>query len=366
MKEKVHPTAVIEPGAVVADDARVGAYAYVGSRVVLGPGCILEPHAIVRGRSEVGPGCHIHSFAVVGGDPQMRTASPGRLEVGEGTVIREHATVNVGSLSHEGVTRIGPHCLLMAYTHVAHDCQLGPRVVLSNCAQLAGHVSIDADAVVSGYAAVHQYCHIGRGAFLAGAAKVDRDVPPFVRVAGDRAAVVDLNVVGLRRLGYSKDQIGDLKHAYKAIFRSPMTVKDAIDTLLEGGPECEFLLGTHLDLVVKKSPDRLREIILALPFTQYWNPVTPIKNYFLDNPSRALELAESLTGQRKRLAMIGVGNAMAEQNFQGALKWATEQEDPALRSALMKAVVTAEGDRHPEFALNFLATAPANNPATQF
>ncbi|MEL6178749.1 MAG: acyl-ACP--UDP-N-acetylglucosamine O-acyltransferase [Myxococcota bacterium] len=231
MSDAIHPTAVVGDGAELADGVQVGPYAVVGDGVQLGSGTVVLSHSVVEGPTVVGPGCRLGPFASVGSLAQVRsveTASAvgdgtgvggGRLEVGRGCVVREFATLNRGTPEGGGLTQLGDGCLVMAYAHVAHDCRLGDRVVLSNGVALAGHVVVGDDAVLGGLSAVQQFTRVGRLAFLAGGAMVDRDVPPFVRVAGDRARLSGLNLVGLQRADLPEAHIKGLRHAYRALFR---------------------------------------------------------------------------------------------------------------------------------------------------
>lgn len=196
----VHPTALVDPGAELAVGVRVGAYAVIGPGVVLGPDTIVESHAVLEGPSHFGARNHVHSFAVIGGTPQRRTDSAavsfGRLVVGDDNVFREHVTVHRGS---SGDTHVGSRCLVMAGAHVAHDAVLGSDVVLANLVQLAGHVVVEDHVNFGGMAGVAQRVRIGEGAFVAAGSMVERDVPPFVIVQGDRARVRAINQVGLKR-----------------------------------------------------------------------------------------------------------------------------------------------------------------------
>ena len=253
MSDAIHPTAVIGEGAELADGVEVGAYAIVGDGVRGGAGTVILPHSVLEGPTVVGPGCRLGPFASIGGPPQVRPtdgvgegAREGRLVIGGGGGVREFATLNRGTIEGGGVTRVGDGCLVMAYAHVAHDCQLGDRVVLSNSVALAGHVVVGDDAVLGGLSAVQQFTAIGRLAFLAGGAMVDRDVPPFVRVAGDRARLRGLNLVGLKRAGIDGAPLSALRAAYKALFRSPGVIEVVSEGLRrdhEGVAEVLELIG---------------------------------------------------------------------------------------------------------------------------
>lgn len=242
----IHPTAVIDPDAELADDVVVGPFTVIGPSVRVGAGTVIGPHALVERDTEIGSECRIHNGAVLGSDPQdlkfggERT----RLIVGDHTVIREYATLNRGT-SASGTTRVGSHCLLMAYTHVAHDCVLGDRVILSNAVNMGGHVEIGESAIVGGLTAIHQFVRIGPHAFVGGAARVQKDVPPYVRAASNPLAVYGLNSVGLQRRGFSEETRAELKKAYRLIYGSALNVTQALARAreeLEPLPEVQAFL----------------------------------------------------------------------------------------------------------------------------
>jgi len=215
----IHPLALVEAGAQVAPDARVGAFAVVESGATVGPGCILAAHAIVRQGSVLAGGVRVDSFAVVGGDPQdlgFDPATRSGVEIGAGTVLREHVTVHRATKAGAS-TRIGAHGLLMAGSHVAHDCALGDHVILANGCMLGGHVEVGARAFVSGGVAVHQFCRIGGGALVSGNAVITEDVAPAALAHG-RNELAGLNLVGLRRRNLPAETIAELKRAYHAVF----------------------------------------------------------------------------------------------------------------------------------------------------
>jgi len=214
---RVHPSAIVDPRAELADDVIVGPYAIVGPGVVLGPGCVLHAHAVVTGSTRLGAGNVVHPFAVVGGEPQAIRHPEGdaRTEAGEGNVFREHVTVHGGT---EGrATRIGSANLLMVGAHVAHDVQLGSRCALANGVLLAGHVVVEDWVTFGGLSGATQHVRVGESAFVAAAAACERDVPPFVVVQGDRARVRAVNAVGLRRRGVPEESIRALRGALRAL-----------------------------------------------------------------------------------------------------------------------------------------------------
>ena len=215
----IHPLALVEPGARVATDASIGAYAVVESGATVGQGCVLAAHAIVRRGVTLGTGVKVDSFAVIGGDPQdlgFDAAVATATDIGAGTVIREHVTVHRATMAG-GATRIGARCLLMAGAHVAHDCILADDVILANGCMLGGHVEVGGRAFVSGGVAVHQHCRIGGGSLISGNAVITEDVAPAVLAHG-RNELAGLNLVGLRRRQLPAETIAELKRAYRAVF----------------------------------------------------------------------------------------------------------------------------------------------------
>jgi UDP-N-acetylglucosamine acyltransferase len=225
----VDPHAIVSPKAELAEDVTVGAFAVIGAGVVLGPRTTVGPHAVIDGPTTVGADNVIWQFASIGGAPQDKKyqGEPTRLEVGDRNVFREFTTINRGTVTGHGVTRIGDDNLFMAYSHVAHDCRVGNRCVLSNATALAGHVELDDWVIMSGYAGVHQFCKIGAHAFLANNAAVTRDVPPFLMVAGSPAEPVTINSEGLKRRGYTADQISNIKNGFRVLYRSGLKLAEA-------------------------------------------------------------------------------------------------------------------------------------------
>ncbi len=215
----IHPTAVVDPSAEVGD-VQIGPFAVVGAGVTLHDGVVLAAHAVVLGTTTVGAGTRVHSFACLGGDPQdlKYAGEPTRLEIGERNTFREYVTVHRGTEQGGSVTRIGDDCLFMAQAHVAHDCQLGNGIIFANSAAIAGHVTMGDHAVMGGLAGVHQHCRIGRRAMVAAGAMAALDVPPFSIAQGDRARLFGLNIVGLRRGGFSADTIDALRSAWRELF----------------------------------------------------------------------------------------------------------------------------------------------------
>lgn len=222
MTATVHPSAVVEAGAELGSGVIVGPLCYVATGVEVGDGTELVAQATLLGPARIGANNRIFPHAVLGAPPQDKShaGEPTRLEIGDENQIREHVTVHRGTLKGGGVTRVGSRCMLMAGSHVAHDCRVGNDVVLTNLVTLGGHVTVGDNVVCGGLAAVAQYVWLGRGCFLAGGAMVESDVPPFVIAAGDRARVRALNRVGLKRLGVPEASRRALGAAFRAIFRA--------------------------------------------------------------------------------------------------------------------------------------------------
>jgi UDP-N-acetylglucosamine acyltransferase len=232
---RVHPTAIIDPGAVLADDVVVGPYCIVGPDVVLGSGVSLGAHVVIDGRTTIGERTRIFPFAAIGSEPQdlKYKGEPSSLVIGRDNTIREHVTINTGTEGGGMVTRIGDHCLLMVGAHVAHDCRIGDHVIMANNATLAGHVVVEEYARLGGLSAVHQFVRIGRHAMVGGMSGVERDVIPYGQVIGDRARLTGLNIVGMQRAGYSREDIQALRAAYQVLFAAGGTLSERVDETAE-------------------------------------------------------------------------------------------------------------------------------------
>jgi UDP-N-acetylglucosamine acyltransferase len=228
---KVHPTAVVDPAAKLADDVEIGPFCIVGPNVELQEGVRLVSHVVVEGRTRLGARVRVFPFASVGHQPQdlKYKGEPSRLEIGADTVIREHATLNPGTEGGGMLTRVGDRCLLMVGCHVAHDCKIGNNVIMANNATLGGHVVIEDFAFLGGMCAVHQFVRIGRHAMVGGMSGVENDVIPYGSVMGDRARLGGLNLVGLKRRGFSRDDIHALRTAYRLLFAQEGTMAERLD-----------------------------------------------------------------------------------------------------------------------------------------
>lgn len=215
----IHPTAIVSPLASLGRNVRIGPYCIVGANVTLGDDCVLHSHVVLEGHSTFGCCNEFFPFAVIGGKTQdlKFLGDPTYLKVGDYNVFRENCTVHRGT--HEGLaTQIGSHNLLLCYSHVAHECQLGSHIILSNSVGLAGHIEVEDYAIISGFAAVHQFCRIGKHSIIGGCSKVVQDVPPFMIVDGNPASTRGVNVIGLQRRGFAEADIKAIKSAYKKLF----------------------------------------------------------------------------------------------------------------------------------------------------
>jgi UDP-N-acetylglucosamine acyltransferase len=228
---QIHPTAIIAPGARLADDVVVGPYCVIGEHVVLAAGIRLESHVVIDGRTTIGERTRIFPFASIGFETQdlKYRGEPSLLDIGHDNTIREHVTINPGTEGGGMLTRVGNHCLLMVGSHVAHDCQIGDHVILVNNATLGGHVVIDDYAIVGGLSAVHQFVRIGRHAMIGGMSGVERDVIPYGLVMGDRARLTGVNIIGMQRRGFAREDIQALRNAYQLLFYSAGTLSDRVD-----------------------------------------------------------------------------------------------------------------------------------------
>lgn len=236
----IHPTAIVHPDAKLAPDVEVGAYTIIGEHVEIGPGTSVGPHAVITGHTRIGRDNRIFQFVSLGEIPQDKKygGEPTRLEIGDYNVVREFCTFNVGTAQDSGVTRVGDHNWIMAYVHLAHDCQIGSHTVLANLSALAGHVCIHDHATLGGGVMVHQFCRIGMHAFMAGGAAVRRDVPPYLMASGSTSAEpYGINAEGLRRHGFSAGTIESIRRAYKALYRSGLGFEEAKQAIAEQSRE---------------------------------------------------------------------------------------------------------------------------------
>jgi UDP-N-acetylglucosamine acyltransferase len=230
---QIHSTAIVAPGARLADDVVVGPYCVIGEHVALAAGVNLKAHIAIDGRTTIGERTRIFPFASVGHEPQdlKYDGEASSLEIGADNTIREHVTMNPGTTGGGMVTRVGNHCLFMVGCHVAHDCQIGDHVIMANNATLAGHVVIEDHALLGGLSAVHQFVRIGRHAMIGGMSGVERDVIPYGQVMGDRARLHGLNIIGMQRRGFTRDDIQGLRSAYNYLFGDAGTFSERVDEI---------------------------------------------------------------------------------------------------------------------------------------
>jgi UDP-N-acetylglucosamine acyltransferase len=245
-RPRVHATAIIDPGATLGADVEIGPFAVIGPGVQVADGCRIGPHVVLERDTRLGRDCRIHAGAVLGGDPQdlKYGGESAPLIIGDRTVIREYVTVNRGTEAR-GRTEIGADCLLMAYSHVAHDCVLGNHVILANSVNMGGHCELGDWVIVGGVTAIHQFVQVGAHAFVGGSSAVRKDVPPFVKAAGDPLRLFGLNTVGLQRRGFTDDERAALRRAYRLLFQSKNNLRESLRlarTELAGTTHVEQLL----------------------------------------------------------------------------------------------------------------------------
>ncbi len=242
---KIHPTAIIHPDAQIGPDVEIGPYAVISEGAKIGRGTVIGPYVHIEGETEIGENCRVYTGAILGTPPQdwKYRNEKTRLTIGEGTLIREYVTINRGT-AIKGETKIGKRCFLMAYAHIAHDCTVGDEVIMANNATLGGHVQVEDYAILGGLVAVHQFVRVGKLAMLGGGAMVSLDVPPFTQACGDRAKLYGLNLVGLRRHGFSRETIRALKRAYRILFRSKFMFREAIERIEKefSEPQVKYLV----------------------------------------------------------------------------------------------------------------------------
>jgi UDP-N-acetylglucosamine acyltransferase len=233
----IHPTAIVDPKAELAAGVTLGPYSLVGPEVRVGADTQIGSHTILEGRVELGEGCRVGSHVMIGAPPQDTKYhdEPTRVVIGAGTQIREFSSIHRASTGGDGITRVGARCLLMAYVHIAHDCQLGDEVVMANLASLAGHVTIGDHALIGGMTGIHQFVRVGEHAFVGACSGVLQDIPPYVKVQGNRAKPFGLNVVGLRRQGIKPPTLRALHDAYRLIFSSDMNTSQAVAAIEAAG-----------------------------------------------------------------------------------------------------------------------------------
>ena len=247
MAPRIHPTAIVEAGAVLANDVEIGPLAVVGPHVELCAGVSIGAHATVIGCTRIGSRTRVFPYACLGGEPQIKdfTGAATRLEIGRDNVIREHTSIHVGSPEGDGCTRIGDDNLIMNAAHIGHDCQIGSCCIVASFCGLAGHVRVEDHAVLGAYTGVHQHARVGESVMAASNAKLSQDAPPFSMVAGDRARLVGVNHVGLRRRNFSGEAMRSVKRAFHIVFHSKLRLESALRRVREelgSSPEVERLV----------------------------------------------------------------------------------------------------------------------------
>lgn len=255
----IHPSAIIEPGAKLGANVKVGPWTYIGNDVVIGDDCIIESHVVIKGPTTIGKGNHIYQYASVGEACQDKKYKdePTQLIIGDNNIIRECATIHRGTIQDEGITKIGSNNLFMAYTHVAHDCVIGNNCIFANNASAAGHVHIGDWVILAGNSGIHQFCHIGSHAFIGMYSGVNKDVPPFVTTIGTPAGPVAINTEGMKRRGFSPEEVMATRRAYKTLYRKGLRVEEAIAALQEDAKQFPSVQ-TMIDFVSKSSRGIIR------------------------------------------------------------------------------------------------------------
>ena len=239
----IHPTAIIHPDARLAEGVSVGAYSVIGAQVEIGAGTRIGPHVVIEGHTRIGRDNEIFQFCSIGAAPQDKKydEEPTRLEIGDRNTIREYCSFNVGTAQDAGVTRVGNDNWIMAYVHVAHDCQVGDHTIFANNATLAGHVHVGDWAILGGFTGVHQFVRVGAHAFCGVGTVLLQDLPPYVTVSGNPAKPHGINSEGLKRRGYSSDDLRAIKRAYRLLYREGRSLEDARTAIAEAAGECAAL-----------------------------------------------------------------------------------------------------------------------------
>ncbi len=243
---EIHPTAIVSNKAEIGEDVTIGPFSIIEEDVIIGDNTSINSHVLIANGSRLGKKCIIHKGAVLGTDPQDLKFENEKtfLEVGDGTTVREYATLNRGT-THSIYTRVGKNCFLMAYSHIAHDCQIGNHVVIANSVNMGGHVVIEDYVGIGGMTAIHQFVHIGEHCFLGGLLRVNKDIPPYILATGVPTRFAGLNAVGMRRKGFDKKTINLLKNAYKIIYEENLLLKEAIEKInnnIENIPQIKHLV----------------------------------------------------------------------------------------------------------------------------
>ncbi len=237
----IHPSAIVDAQAQLADGVSVGPFSIIGPDVIVEEGTRIGSHVVIQGPGRIGRNNTIHQFASLGDAPQDKgyKGEPTRFEVGDNNVIREYVTINRGTTTGAGITRLGSNNYMMAYSHLAHDCQVGNNTIFANAASLAGHVTVDDWVIMGGFAIVHQFCRIGAHSFCALGSVIFKDVPPYATVSGNPACPHGINAEGLRRRGFSADTIQKIRNAHKILYKSKLPLAAAQSELELMGADCD-------------------------------------------------------------------------------------------------------------------------------
>ena len=254
----IHPTAIVSDSAVLADDVELGAYCVIGNEVVVEAGCRIGSHVVINGPTRIGRSNRIYQFCSLGDDPQDKkyAGEPTRLEIGNNNTIREFCTISRGTVLYHGLTTIGNDNWIMAYVHIAHDCRIGNQCIFANNATLAGHVHVDDWAIFGGFTGAHQFCRIGAHSFLGMYAGTSRDVPAYTMISGQPPSPKGINSEGLKRRGFSAEQVRNIRNAYRVVYRSGLKLTEAIAEL-----EGQIADNPELELFVKSLKSSERGII---------------------------------------------------------------------------------------------------------
>ncbi|NIP16966.1 MAG: acyl-ACP--UDP-N-acetylglucosamine O-acyltransferase [Xanthomonadales bacterium] len=230
---KIHPTALVDAGAEIADGVEIGAYSIIEKNVKIDSGTTIGPHVVVKGRTTIGRNNRFYQFSSIGEIPQDKKfdGEETELVIGDNNTVREFCTFNTGTSQGGGVTRIGSDNWIMAYVHIAHDCIIGDNVIMANNATLGGHVTVGDWAILSGFAGIHQFVEIGAHAFVSFASFVNQSIPPYVTVSGEKAKAKGVNTEGLKRRGFSREQVQNVRRAYRTLYRSGLTLDEARQAL---------------------------------------------------------------------------------------------------------------------------------------
>jgi UDP-N-acetylglucosamine acyltransferase len=229
----IHPQAIVEDGAIIGANVKIGPWTHIAANVVIGDDCEISSHVVINGPTKIGKGNRIFQFTSIGEDCQdlKYAGEPTELIVGDNNTFREYCTVHRGTIQDDSLTQIGSNNLFMAYTHIAHDCMVGSNCILANGASIAGHVHVGNHAIIGGMTGVHQFCHIGDHCFVGANSLILKDIPPYIMASGQPAKPFGLNSEGLKRRGFDKNVILNIKRAYKAVYRQSLTVEAALASI---------------------------------------------------------------------------------------------------------------------------------------